>query len=434
MAKVVTALYDDFASAQAAVQALMDAGFQRDNISIIANDASNEYASQLQTAGTSSGRTGSEDAVKGGQGAGFGLVVGALVGAGAMLIPGIGPVLAAGPLASALIGGGVGAAAGALTGGATAALVKTGLDEETAGYYAEGIRRGGTLVVAHTSDEEADRAVDILNDYDPVDVHRRAESWRQSGWTGFNESSQPLTSNDVVMERRSYTTNGTTNGGNGSTRNVEDGTTLEVVEEELQVGKREVERGAVRVRSFVTETPVQEQVRLREERVTVDRHPVNRQATEADFRTGEETFEVTEMAEEPIVSKQARVVEEVVVRKDVDERVETISDTVRRKDVEIEGGTAGTTGSTGSNGFEGYSDRFLQHYTSNYGSTGQNYDYYVPAYRYGYMLASSPEYSDYDWTQIESGARSRWEEQNQGTWDRIKDAVQNAWDEVRGRR
>jgi uncharacterized protein (TIGR02271 family) len=112
---------------------------------------------------------------------------------------------------------------------------------------------------------------------------------------------------------------------------------IPVVEEELQVGKREVNRGGVRVYSHMTERPVEENVQLREEHVRVQRNPVNRPASEADFQAFKEgTIEVTETAEEAVVSKQARVVEEVVVGKDVIERTQTVRDSVRKTDVEVE--------------------------------------------------------------------------------------------------
>ncbi len=113
--------------------------------------------------------------------------------------------------------------------------------------------------------------------------------------------------------------------------------TLPVIEEQLQVGKRAVESGGVRVHSRVTEKPVEETVTLREEEVNVERRPANREVLQADMaamRGG--TIEVTEMAEQAVVAKQARVVGEVVISKDVAEREETVRDTVRRTDVEVE--------------------------------------------------------------------------------------------------
>lgn len=112
---------------------------------------------------------------------------------------------------------------------------------------------------------------------------------------------------------------------------------IPVVQEDIQVGKREVLRGGVRVYSRVVEEPVEESVRLREERVRVERTPVNRAATDADLLAGQEqVIEVQEFAEEPVIAKQARVVEEVRVGKDVSERTETIRDTVRHTEVDVE--------------------------------------------------------------------------------------------------
>lgn len=197
MARTVTALFDDMTTAQRALQDLIDAGFSRDNISLVANDASGTYRTSVD---------GSED-VRGDEGAGFGAIVGGLVGLGAMLIPGIGPVVAAGPLVAALTGAGVGAAAGAITGGVTASLVNFGFTEETAGYYAEGVRRGGTLLVVHTDEGRVAQAESILNRHSSVDVRSRAEEWRRGGWSGFDESRTPYTTDEIEAERRRYMDN-----------------------------------------------------------------------------------------------------------------------------------------------------------------------------------------------------------------------------------
>jgi uncharacterized protein (TIGR02271 family) len=111
---------------------------------------------------------------------------------------------------------------------------------------------------------------------------------------------------------------------------------IPVVEEQLVVGKREVDRGGVRVRSYVTETPVHEQIRLRNERVNVERRPVDREVAAGDDAFRERTIDMTATGEEAVVGKTSHVVEEVVVSKTADERVEQIDDTVRRTDVEVE--------------------------------------------------------------------------------------------------
>ena len=123
----------------------------------------------------------------------------------------------------------------------------------------------------------------------------------------------------------------------------DDEITIPIIEENLVVGKRAVEKGGVNVRTTMTEKPVEETVNLREENVTVERHKVDRavdQNTDA-FREG--TFDITTQAEVPVVSKQARVVEEVVVGKETTERTETVRDTVKRTDVEVDEFDAGDT-------------------------------------------------------------------------------------------
>jgi uncharacterized protein (TIGR02271 family) len=409
-------MYDDFDTAQDAVEELVDAGFNRSDISIVANNASGTY-----TTTADHNMDTEEDAVTAGEGAGFGAVVGGLIGLGAMLIPGIGPVIAAGPLA-ALLGAGVGAAAGAATGGITAALVKTGVSEEEAGYYAEGIRRGGALVTVSARDEQADRASEILDRHNPIDIDERSSYYQQTGYSGYDESAQPYSSAQIQREREQY-----------RTVNAGEQAKVEVIEEELQVGKRDVERGGVRVRSYVTETPVREDVNLREEHVRVDRQPVDRPATSADFDTFEEgVIEVTERAEEPVVQKTARVVEEITVGKDVENRTETVEETVRRKDVDVENIGAGMSTGT-ARSWDTYTNDFRTHYNTNYANSGYTFEQYTPAYRYGYTLASNDQFRDYDWNRIEPEARRNWEARNPNTWEQFKDAIRDAWDRVRGR-
>lgn len=167
------------------------------------------------------------------------------------------------------------------------------------------------LTVQVDSDERAREAAAILDRNGAVDVDGRTAQYNQQNFAGTSE-----TTGSVGTENR---------------------TAIPVIEEELHVGKREVERGGARIRSRIIEKPVEASVRLREEHVVVNRRPVNREVTDADlnnFREGE--IELTERAEVPVVGKQARVVEEVEIGKTVTEREETIRDTVRRTDVDVE--------------------------------------------------------------------------------------------------
>jgi len=187
------------------------------------------------------------------------------------------------------------------------------LPDEDRHTYEEGLRRGGFLLTADVDEAQADRAIGVLDSANGVDMDERSNRWRAEGWTAPATGATGAAGNRVAEER------------------------IPVVEEKLQVGKREVERGGARVRSYVTEVPVHEQLRLREERVRVDRRQVDKPLSEVDgdaFR--ERSVNVTAMSEEPVIAKAARVVEEVVVSKEAGERTEEIDDTVRRTKVDID--------------------------------------------------------------------------------------------------
>jgi hypothetical protein len=198
--ETVVGLYSNLDSANDAVRELVAAGFNRDNISLVARDAAGVYTREV----------GDED-VKGGDGAGFGALIGGLtgivVGLSAIIVPGVGPIIAAGPVA-ALLGGtagaAVGAVAGAVTGGLTASLINLGVPEEYAEYYTESVRRGGALVSVMAEGDDITDAMNILQRHHPVDVKRRAESWREAGWQGFDPEAEPYTEAELERERQMY--------------------------------------------------------------------------------------------------------------------------------------------------------------------------------------------------------------------------------------
>ncbi|HEX7359244.1 MAG TPA: YsnF/AvaK domain-containing protein [Bryobacteraceae bacterium] len=179
-------------------------------------------------------------------------------------------------------------------------------NDEYRTHYEDMLQSGNVLVGIDATGEDVDRAVDILNGYSPMEV-RPAET--------------------PSMEYTPGTTTGQTT---GETRSIP------VVEEELKVGKRAVLRGGVRVYSRTVEEPVEENINLQQEHVRVERQPANRPADESDFHAGEQEIEVKEYAEEPVVSKEARVVEDVRIGKDTDQRTETIRDTVRHTETDVE--------------------------------------------------------------------------------------------------
>lgn len=421
--KTVVGLYDTFTEARQVVEELANNGFDRDEISIVANNA----AGDVVTHSASDTSEGGED-VTAGEGAGMGAieggVIGLIAGLGALAIPGLGAVAVAGPLLGALTGAGVGAA----TGGLVAGLVDSGIPDDIAGHYSEGVRRGGTLVSVHTSDDRAQAAAGIMNRYGAIDVEERAGTWGQSGYKGYDVNAQPYSADQINTERQTYSSSSTaTKHDTGTTRNVEGEVRLPVVEEEIKIGKRAVEGGGVRIHSRVEQIPVEEEVTLRQERVVVDRRPVDRAATEADLTNlPEGTLEVTERSEQAVVAKEARVVEEVVVGKQVEQHTETIRDSVRRTDVEVE---QVETANVRTADFTTYDTDFRNDFKTNYASRGQAYDRYQPAYKYGYTLASNPSYRGRSWNDIETEARRGWNT-SQGPWDDFKDSVRYAWNRV----
>jgi uncharacterized membrane protein len=199
MTTTLSALYDNATDAQNAVRDLVNNGFAREDISVVASDAAGEYA-RYEGEDIPEGETLDGAAT----GAVLGGMAGLVVGLAALAIPGVGPVLAAGPIAGALMAAGVGAGVGAIAGGLIGALVDMGVDEEQATYYAEGVRRGGTLVTVQTEDHRVDEAMDILDSYDPVDLEERVSQWQEYGWQGYDPEAEPYTVDEVERERARY--------------------------------------------------------------------------------------------------------------------------------------------------------------------------------------------------------------------------------------
>ena len=202
MARQVVGLFDTTRDAELAVRELHSMGIDNADISLVASNARGEYdAAGNYVAGTADAGTNSA-----GEGAGVGATSGAvvgglagvLIGLGALAIPGIGPVLAAGPFAAAIgttgaaVGAGaLGAGLGAATGGLLGGLVGAGIPEEDANLYAEGVRRGGALVMARVDDDELDATIDVMERYNVVDIDERGQEWRSGGWTRYDESAEP---------------------------------------------------------------------------------------------------------------------------------------------------------------------------------------------------------------------------------------------------
>jgi hypothetical protein len=196
--KTVVGTYDNLQTAYAVANDLINAGYSRSDISVVANDAKNEYTPHVNVNRTDVNRadinrvdTGDDVAKGAGIGAAIGGLGGLLVGLGALAIPGVGPVIAAGPLLAALTGAGV----GAVTGGIVGALVDLGIPDEDAHLYSEGLRRGHVLVIAQIPDADANEVTRIMERPGLVDIQRQADAWRSEGWKRFDPDREIVTAN-----------------------------------------------------------------------------------------------------------------------------------------------------------------------------------------------------------------------------------------------
>jgi uncharacterized protein (TIGR02271 family) len=273
MSTTLVGIFDDYTAAQRAIQQLSQAGIRQGDISI----ARNEPAGQGYT---TYGGANSTD-----------YTTGTSIGSG---------------IANFFDG-----------------IFGTDINDDERGVYAESVRRGSTIVIVNTDDNMTERAADVLNSAGAIDVDRRHAQYRASGYQQFDHTAPLYSEEQTRTETQNYANQGEV--------------ALPVIEEQLNVGKRVVQRGGVRVHTRITERPVEAAVNLREENVTVERHAVERAATDADFAAVKEgDFTVTTRAEVPVTAKEAHVVEEVVVGKNVTEHQETIRDTVKRTDVEVQ--------------------------------------------------------------------------------------------------
>ncbi len=283
------------------------------------------------------------------------------------------------------------------------ALTRYGIEPGEAGFYGEGLRRGGSLVVVRAQDQDAERAVDIMGEANPVRYEDRMASYRDAGYTGYDAAAPAYSADEMRAERSRYADAGTQR--------------LQEIQEALQVGTREVVRGAVRVSSHVESEDVSEVVRLREESVRVDRTDVDRTLTpeEADRAFEDKTIEVVAHAEEAVVGKTAHVTGEVTVGLEQHTREETVGGTVRSTHVDVEQTEGGMDDES--------------HFNSAYGASGRTYDEMRPAYDYG--RSARTRHGSGDFASNEDAVRRDYDEtlgeQAGDAWDDVKDAVRHGW-------
>jgi uncharacterized protein (TIGR02271 family) len=451
----ISRLYKDYDTGARVVAELERAGIPDNDISIIANNESGWFDREGSKK-IDRDADGTDDRAEGaaagaGIGATLGGLTGLLAGLGMLAIPGIGPVVAVGWLASTAAMAVAGGAAGGLIG----ALTQSGVSEDEAHAYAEGVRRGGTLVTARVPDADRtrleaimdrynptntgttgvtaaahredwdgdrivavfenmdaargarealvadgidnarmelldkrsdlddwasmkrhalpdddthlyaeglgrghamliiraasgdhDRIMRVLSRFNPLDIDEHAEQWRKTGWSGVHAGKAAWdVHRQTATERNTIaapTTSASAAAARGGPERQEE--VIPVYEEQLKVSKRVVDQGHVRVRVYTVEHPVQEGLTLREERVAVERRPVDRPVAGMPDKSFEDrTIDVTTHREEAVIEKEARVKEEIVVRKEADQRSETVRDTVRQTEVEVEDDRAKTS-------------------------------------------------------------------------------------------
>ena len=269
--------------------------------------------------------------------------------------------------------------------------------EPDVNMYLEGVRQDGTLITANVGDSAATRAAEIMSGYNMVNIKNRA--------TELQKANKGLALLDPATNEN----------------------VLEVIEEELLVGKEQIERGRMRMYSVQSERQVTQNVGLRDETLKVHRRPANRAVTINPDLFKERSFEMVEMDEIAKVGKTARVIEEVSLGKEVAEKVETIKETLRRQDVQVEEIPSVRP-------LKEYDSDFRSFYAKNLSTSGATFENLAPAFHFGYGLATREPFRSSPWSAVEADSRRIWEERNPGTWDKNKAVIKYAWERVRDAR
>jgi hypothetical protein len=472
MTKTIVALYDDLAEARAAINNLTGKGFESDAISLVAYDPEGEYQAQLEQEPV----VAETDAMVEGAGIGatLGGLVGLLAGLGAVVIPGVGPVVAGGALGAALLGTG----AGMVTGGLAGALVGAGVEEDEAELYAEGVRRGGTLVVVQVPDDRAAGAESVLAAYNPADMERRGAHWREEGWTGYDPDAEPYMPTDVLREREYWLAERV--GDNLVHMQAYDNynavfhrhyqNTFAVTEHPYEryepayrLGYRAATLPRYRARDWdEIEPKVRREWEAKNQGLWTEFEPAIRQAwkeVSRDYQSGDD-YESFEPAYQQHYNRtyvgtgfpyeRYQPAYRLGYEMALDERywdedwkkIEPEAQTVweaRHDDPwedfqeAVHVGWKEARDALAEYDYENFDSVYRDHYDRTYVGTGFPYERYEPAYRLGYELAMEEEDEDRDWEEVEPQARREWESQEndaEEAWDEVKEAVKAGWDEV----
>lgn len=376
--RTVIGLFGDAGEARRAIDELQGLGYSSEKISVITNVASQEAIEARKSMGLQS-----------------------------LNLSDVGKVATGGPLRDVLIKPGQGAGLGS-------ALQLLGLTPELADHYVSGVKHGETLESLTVDDKDSDRVLAVMRRRSQVPrpvEERVAEPVREPVRERVREE---IAAAPVAASSSSAAVK--PNGHSLEMDERDEERIIPIIREEMRVGRRTVERGGVRVSSHIVERPVSEQVHLRESHVDIERRAVDRPLRADERAFVDDTVEMVEMADEPVVSKSARVVEEVVVRKHVEDKTATISDQVRNTEIEF-GKLRAFDADEYRRSFEGRGER-------------GSFDAYLPAFQFGHELHHGRQAAD-RWESVESSARNRWEAKNPGTWEKFKDAIQQAWSNAR---
>ncbi len=263
--------------------------------------------------------------------------------------------------------------------------------------YLEGVKHGGTIITANVADSAATRAAEILSGYKMVNLKDRT--------TELKKTRSDLTLSDPARNDN----------------------VLEVVEEQLEVGKESVERGRMRIYNVVSEREVAQDVGLRDETIRVQRRPANRQVKIDPDLFKQRSYEMVETDEIAKVAKTARVIEEVSLGKEVAQKVQTIKETLRRQDVQVEEVPAARP-------YKEYETDFRGFVKTNLAKNGVTYENLEPAFHFGHNLATREPFRSSPWTAVEADSKKIWEEKNPGTWAQNQAVIKYAWERVRSAR
>jgi len=394
----VVGVFQEREQAREAIEALKDAGFAPDAISILSPDkqATQDMAEET---GTHAGAGAATGAVAGGILGGLG---GWLLGIGALAIPGIGPFIAAGAFATALggaaIGAGVGAIAGALTG--------MGVPKEEADYYEGEVKSGRTLVAVRVDGRYAE-AQRLLREHGAYDIESR-DAASAAGTTGRPAMDLGSAATPAAMGEQ----------------------TVQLREEELQARKQTVQAGEVSIGKEVVSEQRTLEVPVTREEVFVERHAVEHRPADRPIDDRGDTIEVPVREEQVSLEKRPVVYEEVEVGKKQIEETQQVSGTVRREEARIDReGDVTIGGAGGSSRWDEAMPDYRTRWQQRSGGSGDRWDEVEPSYHYGWELRNDPRYSGRSWNDVESDAQRDWTTRHPNTpWASARDSIREAWE------